>query len=101
MYYELPLPQGLKQYTKGHPIQHKEFEPVKKWWINRKKSPFAWQVSIQDVIKDNYNLDIKNPNVDKEEYKDPALLEKEYSALKAQNQKLLEEIKQKIEKALI
>jgi len=30
-YYQLPLPEGLKQYTKGRPITHEEFEPVKKW----------------------------------------------------------------------
>ena len=99
-YYELPLPQGLKQYTKNNPIQHTEFEPVKKWLENRKESPLAWQVSIKDIKNNDYNLDIKNPHTNKEEYTDPAILEKEYQALKAKNKKLLDEIKQKIKKAL-
>lgn len=69
-YYQLPLPEGLKQYTKGRPITHEEFEPVKKWWParrslgkggkNRKSNGNAWKVSVKDIK--NYNLDIKNPN---------------------------------------
>jgi len=100
-YYELPLPQGLKQYTKGNPIQHKEFEPVKKWCKNRKGNPFAWLVSIEEIKKNHYNLDMKNPHAEKQEYADPAVLEKEYLSLKQKNKKLLDEIKQVMEKALI
>jgi type I restriction enzyme M protein len=59
-YYELPLPKGMKQYTKGRPIRRDEFEPVKRWWKNRKTNINAWKVSIKDIK--NYNLDIKNPN---------------------------------------
>ncbi len=99
-YYELPLPQGLKQYTKGNPIQHKEFEPVKEWFKYRKANKRSWLVSIEDIKKSNYNLDIKNPYVGQENYADPAVLEKEYLSLKGKNKKLLDEIKQKIEKAL-
>lgn len=59
-YYQLPLPEGLKQYTKGRPITHEEFDPVKKWWSNRKSNGNAWKVNIKDIK--NFNLDIKNPN---------------------------------------
>ncbi len=100
-YYELPLPQGLKSYNKGNPIQHKEFEPVKEWFKYRKANKHAWQVSIEEIKKNGYILDIKNPIMDKEEYADPAVLEKEYLLLKKKNKKLLNEIKQKIEKALL
>ena len=99
-YYELPLPQGLKQYTKGNPIQHKEFEVVKKWWINRKENQHAWLARIEDIKKNDYILDIKNPYRDKEEYADPKILEKQYLFVKKKNHKLLDEIKQKLEKAL-
>ncbi len=100
-YYELPLPQGLKQYTKGNPIQRQEFEPVKEWFQYRKANKYSWQVSIEEVKKNHYNLDIKNPHTDKEEYADPMVLEKEYLSLKKKNKKLLDEIKQKIEKAFL
>lgn len=61
-YYELPLPEGMKQYTKSRPIRHEEFEPVKKWWGSRKANGNAWKVSIKDIQARNYNLDFKNPN---------------------------------------
>jgi type I restriction enzyme M protein len=60
-YYEHPLPEGRKNYTKTRPLQFEEFKPCLKWWNNRKKNKFAWRVKIKDVIKNNYNLDIKNP----------------------------------------
>jgi len=66
-YYAMPLPEGLRQYTKGTPITDAEFEPVKKWWggekrAGRKAGPRAWRVSIDDIRARNYNLDFKNPN---------------------------------------
>ena len=100
-YYELPLPQGLKQYTKGNPIQHKEFEPIKKWWKSRENNQFAWQVSIEKIKKNNYNLDIKNPYVGKENHTDPMVLEKEYLLYKEKNKKLLDKINQIVEKSLL
>jgi type I restriction enzyme M protein len=61
-YYQLPLPEGMKQYTKNRPITISEFEPVKKWWKNRKTNENAWKVSIKEIEERNYNLDFKNPN---------------------------------------
>ncbi len=60
-YYELPLPDGLRQYTKGRPIQHEEFDPVRKWWNNRVSNDHAWKVSIAEIQERNFNLDFKNP----------------------------------------
>ncbi|MDP3051920.1 MAG: class I SAM-dependent DNA methyltransferase [bacterium] len=61
-YYQLPLPEGIKQYTKNRGITFQEFEPVKKWWDNRKSNGNAWKVSIKEIEARNYNLDFKNPN---------------------------------------
>src|SRR3989344_917311 len=61
-YYQLPLPEGVKQYTKNRGITHEEFLPVKKWWDNRKANGHAWKVSIKQIQERNYNLDFKNPN---------------------------------------
>lgn len=61
-YYQLPLPAGLKQYTKNRGITSAEFEPVKKWWNNRVENDNAWKVSLEQIIERNYNLDFKNPN---------------------------------------
>lgn len=60
-YYKLPLPEGMKNFTKGRPINHKDFEPIRKWWVDRKENDNAWKVSIEDIKAKNWNLDFKNP----------------------------------------
>ncbi len=66
-YYEHRLPEGQKAYSKTRPIQVKEFEPIKKWWNNRVESDICWKVGIDEIIKRNYDLDIKNPTKQEEE----------------------------------
>lgn len=77
-YYEHPLPDGYKTYNKSKPIKIEEFDLIKKWWNNREESENAWKVSIEDIVKNNYNLDIKNPNKKDEEivYNKEELIEK-------------------------
>jgi type I restriction enzyme M protein len=68
-YYEQPLPEGRKNYTKTQPMQFDEFAPCLEWWKKRKENGIAWKVKAQDVLKYDdkgnllsINLDIKNPN---------------------------------------
>ena len=71
-YYQMPLPTGLRQYTKGRPITHAEFEPIKKWWQKRNANEYAWKVSIESVKERGWNLDFKNPsNAAAEAHKTP------------------------------
>ena len=60
-YYEHPLPEGRKQYTKTKPLQFEEFAPCFAWWKKREENDRAWRVSAVDVMANNCNLDIKNP----------------------------------------
>jgi type I restriction enzyme M protein len=61
-YYELPLPEGRKKYSKTAPIQFEEFAPARAWWAGREEGPQSWNVSAGDVAAKAFNLDIKNPN---------------------------------------
>lgn len=66
-YYEQPLPkdrQKLKNpcYTKSKPLRYEEFKQLQRWWGNREENEYAWKVSVEEIIKNDYNLDIKNPN---------------------------------------
>ncbi len=48
-YYELPLPEGRKKYSKTAPIQFEEFAPAMAWWHDRQdgeKCPQAWKVDF-------------------------------------------------------
>ena len=45
-YYEQPLPEGRKKYSKTAPLQFEELEPALNWWRNREETPQAWQVDF-------------------------------------------------------
>jgi type I restriction enzyme M protein len=61
-FYELPLPEGRKNYTKTKPLTHEEFGPIKEWWSNRVPNSCAWTVSIEDLKSNGFNLDLHHPS---------------------------------------
>lgn len=60
-YYEQPLPEGRKNYTKTAPIQFEEFADCIAWWNKRKGNERAWKVPAAELLANNCNLDRKNP----------------------------------------
>jgi len=60
-YYEQPLPEGRKNYTKTQPMQFEEFKDCMTWWTKRKENDQAWKVSAKELLDSNCNLDRKNP----------------------------------------
>ena len=68
-YYEQPLPEGRKNYTKTQPLQYEEFADCIAWWNKRTETDRAWKVLADQVLKYDaegrllsVNLDVKNPN---------------------------------------
>lgn len=96
-YYEHTLPQGQKSYSKTKPIQFEEFKPIQEWWGNRKESEVSWRVSIEDLKKTSFNLDIKNPNKKEDtiEFTSAELIKKLEDSFE-DSRKLLEEIKKEL-----
>jgi type I restriction enzyme M protein len=45
-YYELPLPEGRKKYSKTAPLQFEEFAPVLAWWNAREEGPQSWRLDF-------------------------------------------------------
>ena len=60
-YYEQPLPEGRKNYTKTAPIQFEEFAACLAWWKKREENDRAWRVPVNEIFANGCNLDIKNP----------------------------------------
>jgi type I restriction enzyme M protein len=60
-YYDHPLPEGRKNYTKTAPIQLDEFTACIEWWNRRKESDHAWKVPVAELLAADCNLDRKNP----------------------------------------
>jgi type I restriction enzyme M protein len=61
-YYEQPLPEGRKNYTKTKPIQFEEFRACLDWWHQREENERAWKVPAAQIAANDYNLDSKNPH---------------------------------------
>jgi len=61
-YYELPVPEGRKNYTKTRPLQHEEFAPCLAWWHDRAENEHAWRVPAATILANGCNLDSKNPH---------------------------------------
>lgn len=45
-YYELPLPQGRKKYSKTAPLQFDELAAALAWWGQREEGPQAWRLDF-------------------------------------------------------
>ncbi|GCF09606.1 class I SAM-dependent DNA methyltransferase [Dictyobacter arantiisoli] len=65
-YYEIPLPEGRKSYSKTKPMQNEDFQGCIDWWEKRVENEHAWKVNVEELIANGYNLDMKNPNGQKE-----------------------------------
>lgn len=51
-YYELPVPDDRKKYSKTRPINKREFEVVKTWWNNREETEQAWCVDFAGLLEE-------------------------------------------------
>src|ERR1022692_1464124 len=66
-YYEQPLPEGRKNYTKTAPIQFEDFASLVAWWgragraNERVENERAWRVPAAELLTAGCNLDRKNP----------------------------------------
>jgi len=99
-YYEHPLPENVKAYSKTKPMQVKEFDAEKKWWPKRKESEYAWKVSAKEIAGNNYNLDIKNPNAPTIAHQDPDELLAQYVDAVAAVGSLQEQLRTKLQQSL-
>jgi type I restriction enzyme M protein len=108
-YYEQPLPEGRKNYTKTAPIQFEEFADCLTWCGNpslrekkRKENDRAWKIKASDVLKYDenknllsVNLDIKNPsNKDDYEHLPPEQLAEDILKKEERIAEIMREIKQ-------
>lgn len=94
-YYEIPLPEGYKSFSKTKPFKSSHLDEVREWWDNRVKNENAYSVEIEAIKNNGYNLDFKNPNKVNNEHEFTLVellndLEKRASNIKSLTQKLVE-----------
>ena len=51
-YYELPLPEGRKNFTKTQPIQFEDFAACLAWWQDRSENDHAWKLDFRGLLKE-------------------------------------------------
>lgn len=65
-FYELPVPEDRRKYSKTKPLRSEEFNEVKRWWVKRKESDVSWKIDFQELLKsalkkaDPYKANIEN-----------------------------------------
>lgn len=97
-YFEHPLPDGRRGYTKTQPMQFEELKDCIDWWGKRKPSERAWKVPAKELLEAGCNLDRKNPRakIDIERLAPKALAES-IIAKEARIAELMAEIKAALE----
>ncbi len=78
-FYEHRVPEGQKAYSMTKPIRVEHLQGCVDWWggaerRGRVETELAWKVPIDQVKKNGYNLDIKNPHVVADDHGDSAQL---------------------------
>lgn len=111
-YYEIPLPTGVKAFNKTNPMKLNDFISCLDWWgegssiveksnrSGRRETDQSWQVNIDEIIKRDYNLDIKNPHIADVIKHDPQELLNSYADQQAGIQNLRDQIKSILASAL-
>ncbi|MEW8513311.1 MAG: N-6 DNA methylase, partial [Candidatus Thiodiazotropha sp.] len=89
------------------PMRFEEFQTEIDWWgdeadgfANREENEYAWQVSADDIVARNYNLDIKNPHVGEQISHDPDELLQQYQQQQQAITDLREQLKASLHQAL-
>jgi type I restriction enzyme M protein len=99
-YFQHKLPDGVKAYNKRKPMRLAEFDVEKAWWTKREESEQSWKVSAAEIAKNNYNLDVKNPNLPDEVHIDPDQLLEEYRKANLEVEQIQQKLKQILSEAL-
>jgi len=98
-FYEIPLPDGRRGYTKTKPMPFEAFDSCLSWWgdekrVGREEGGNAWKVSAADIEKAGFNLDIPNPHAEQDlAHRSPEELADELIKTETEILGLLEELR--------
>ena len=62
-FYRLDMPEGYKNFSKTKPMKLEHFQPAIDWWDNREEiivddAPKAKKYTLQEIVDNNYNIDL-------------------------------------------
>ncbi|MCY4149007.1 MAG: class I SAM-dependent DNA methyltransferase [Gammaproteobacteria bacterium] len=105
-YWEHLVPQGQKHYSMTKPINLDHLSDCMEWWggKNRKgrvECERAWKVDAEEIKVHGYNLDIRNPHTEGEDYGDPEVLLRELNEAETDVNSVREQLKSALAEALL
>ena len=105
-FWEHQVTEGQKAYSMTRPIRHEHFAGCTDWWggakrIGREEGDRAWKVGVEVIRERGYNLDIKNPHTDVENYGDPETLLAELTRVETKVTALRDQLKNVLAEALL
>ena len=105
-FWEHLVPEGQKAYSMTRPIRLEHLADCAAWWggakrAGREEGGRAWNVSAEEVKARDYNLDIKNPHSEGEDYGDPETLLAELETAEADVASMRDQLKEVLAEALI
>ncbi|MET8713927.1 class I SAM-dependent DNA methyltransferase [Streptomyces sp. NPDC004735] len=101
-FYEVPLPEGRRGYTKTKPMRVEEFDPCVEWWggerrEGREEGGNVWKVPATEIEKDGFNLDFSNPHAREGlDHRSPEELVNELLKTESEIVGLLEELREEL-----
>ena len=105
-FWEHQVPKGQKHYSMTRPVRLEHLNDCAAWWggperAKRKEGGRAWHVSADEIQGRGYNLDIKNPHTEGEEYGDPETLLKKLKSAETEVASVRDQIKAILTEALL
>lgn len=100
-FYRMDIPEGYKNFSKTRPMKLNHFDKVMDWWDNREEIeienyPKAKKYSINEIIDNEYNIDLCGFNNEEEIILEPMDLIQQYQekreSLNAEIDHLIEKI---------
>ena len=62
-YYEVPIREGMREFTKTMPLKQDDLADLCSWWHDRSESERAWVIEASSTFSgDEVDLDIPNPH---------------------------------------
>lgn len=99
-FYQIPPPEGRKNYSKTRPMRFEEFADCQAWWSDRQENERAWRVPFADLEASGFNLDLRNPNrLDDLTHRPPSELVVELMRAEGRIIELLEKLHPELEEA--
>ena len=87
-FYRLDMPEGYKNFSKTKPMKLEHFQPAIDWWNNREEIivddvPKAKKYPLQEIVDNNYNIDLCGYPHEEEEILSPQDLINNYREKRA------------------